>query len=51
MYQCPTITVGAGLVYWHSIARIEFNFTLPLAAATSDRIRPGFGFGLGLHFL
>ncbi|KAI8051626.1 surface antigen-domain-containing protein [Syncephalis plumigaleata] len=51
MYQHPSISVGAGLVYWHSIARIELNFTLPLAATTSDRIQPGFGFGLGLHFL
>ncbi|KAI9596633.1 surface antigen-domain-containing protein [Syncephalis fuscata] len=51
MYYRPTISIGAGLIYWHSIARVELNFTLPLAAAASDRSRPGFGFGLGVNFL
>jgi outer membrane protein insertion porin family len=51
LYRYPSVSVGIGLVYWHSLARFELNFCLPLVASKSDRIHPGFQFGFGINFL
>ncbi|KAI9229054.1 MAG: surface antigen-domain-containing protein [Piptocephalis tieghemiana] len=47
----PSSAVGLGLVYRHSVARIEMNFCLPITATSTDRIKSGVQFGLGISFL
>jgi outer membrane protein insertion porin family len=47
----PSISVGWGLVYAHPMARLEFNFCVPLLASFSDKPRPGFQMGIGVGFL
>lgn len=47
----PSAAVGAGLVYSHSMVRVELSLGLPLLATTTDRPKPGLQFGLGLKFL
>ncbi|KAJ1962777.1 hypothetical protein GGI12_002442 [Dipsacomyces acuminosporus] len=47
----PSASVGVGLVYRHSIVRVELSCCLPLVAALSDRPKAGLQFGLGLQFL
>lgn len=51
LYRYPSVSVGAGLVYWHSVARFELNFCLPLMACKGDRVHSGFQFGFGINFL
>ncbi|KAI7872710.1 surface antigen-domain-containing protein, partial [Spinellus fusiger] len=47
----PSIATGVGLVYRHSIARIELNYCIPLTAAKGDHVRRGLQLGIGLSFL
>ncbi|KAG0985507.1 hypothetical protein G6F28_010474 [Rhizopus arrhizus] len=49
--RSPSVSVGFGLIYRHSIARIELNYCIPLTAARGDQIRRGLQFGIGLNFL
>jgi len=57
--NCETLTLdnvrvacGMGLAFRiGGRARIEFNYCYPLARQPSDRIRPGFQFGIGYEFL
>ncbi|KAI8388157.1 surface antigen-domain-containing protein [Radiomyces spectabilis] len=49
--QSPSISVGLGLIYRHSIARIELNYCIPLTAARGDHVKRGLQLGLGLNFL
>ncbi|RKP05119.1 surface antigen-domain-containing protein [Thamnocephalis sphaerospora] len=51
MYRHASVSAGFGLVYWHSMARFELNFCVPIAASTGDRLHTGLQFGFGLHFL
>jgi len=51
LFTQPAASVGCGLMYRHSIVRLEFNVGLPLAAHKSDGTRKGIQVGLGLHFL
>lgn len=47
----PAVSAGLGLMYKHSIVRLEFNVGMPIAAHKGDGVRKGFQVGLGLHFL
>lgn len=49
--QSPSISAGFGLIYRHSIARIELNYCVPLTAAKGDQIKRGLQLGIGLNFL
>jgi outer membrane protein insertion porin family len=49
--QSPSISAGVGLIYRHSIARIELNYCVPLTAARGDQIKRGLQLGIGLNFL
>ncbi|KAJ2781236.1 hypothetical protein H4R18_003000 [Coemansia javaensis] len=50
-FMQPSVAVGVGLVYRHSLVRAELSCALPLAAAAGDRPKAGLQFGLGLRFL
>ncbi|KAJ1643867.1 hypothetical protein J3B02_003535 [Coemansia erecta] len=47
----PSASVGLGLVYRHSLVRVELSCCLPVVATTTDRPKPGMHFGLGFQFL
>lgn len=49
--KSPSISAGLGLIYRHSIARIELNYCIPLTAAKGDQIKRGLQLGIGLNFL
>ncbi|KAI8082793.1 surface antigen-domain-containing protein [Halteromyces radiatus] len=51
LMRSPSIAVGFGLVYRHSIARLELNYCIPLTAAKGDQVHRGLQFGIGLNFL
>ncbi|KAI2636810.1 outer membrane protein, OMP85 family [Xylaria nigripes] len=47
----PSISAGVGLVYAHSIARFELNFSLPLVTRMGEESRKGLQVGIGINFL
>ncbi|KWU44573.1 DEAD/DEAH box helicase domain protein [Rhodotorula sp. JG-1b] len=47
----PSTTVGLGLVYRHSLVRVEANLGVPLVQTRGEGGVKGFQFGLGLSFL
>ncbi|KAJ1913614.1 hypothetical protein H4219_005140 [Mycoemilia scoparia] len=47
----PSIAAGVGFVYQHSFLRVELNYSIPLAATSTDSVKSGFQLGLGLNFL
>ncbi|KAK4055453.1 hypothetical protein OIO90_003291 [Microbotryomycetes sp. JL221] len=47
----PSVTVGAGLMYRHSLVRVEANVGVPVAATAQEGTVKGLQFGLGLSFL
>ncbi|SCU89722.1 LAFA_0E20340g1_1 [Lachancea sp. 'fantastica'] len=49
--QEHSMSTGFGLVFGHSIARFELNFSIPLTAHAGDSVRKGFQYGIGLSFL
>ncbi|KAI9480560.1 MAG: surface antigen-domain-containing protein [Benjaminiella poitrasii] len=49
--QSPSLSTGFGLIYRHSIARIELNYCVPLTAARGDQVKRGLQLGIGLNFL
>lgn len=49
--ETPRTSVGFGLIFHHSIARIEANYCIPLRYAATDLPQPKFQFGFGLNFL
>lgn len=51
LYSQPSVSAGFGLMYRHSIVRVELNVGVPLTAHASDGARRGLQFGLGLNFL
>ncbi|KAM9927701.1 hypothetical protein OXX59_002351 [Metschnikowia pulcherrima] len=46
-----TISMGAGILYNHPQARFELNFVLPLTAQSTDHLRKGIQYGVGISFL
>ncbi|ORZ20668.1 surface antigen-domain-containing protein [Absidia repens] len=51
LMRSPSVTVGVGLIYRHSIARLELNYCIPLTAARGDHPQRGLQFGIGMNFL
>ncbi|GAA5954097.1 hypothetical protein JCM3765_005289 [Sporobolomyces pararoseus] len=49
--QPPSVTTGLGLMYRHSLVRVELNVGVPLIAAKGEGAVKGVQFGLGLSFL
>ncbi|BGP57764.1 hypothetical protein JCM8202v2_005411 [Rhodotorula sphaerocarpa] len=47
----PSTTAGFGLVYRHSLVRVEANLGVPLVQTRGEGGVKGFQFGLGLSFL
>jgi len=47
----PSCTVGWGLMYRHSLVRVEANVGVPLAAGGQEGAIKGLQFGLGFSFL
>ncbi|KAI8583168.1 hypothetical protein K450DRAFT_224520 [Umbelopsis ramanniana AG] len=47
----PSVAVGFGIIYRHSVARLELNFCIPLTVARGDMFKRGFQLGLGLNFM
>lgn len=47
----PSVTAGVGLMYRHSLVRIEGNIGVPLAMHSREGGVKGLQFGLGLSFL
>ncbi|KAI9498481.1 surface antigen-domain-containing protein [Zychaea mexicana] len=51
LIQSPSVAVGFGLIYRHSIARLELNYCIPLTAARGDLVKRGLQLGVGIDFL
>ncbi|KAI9262383.1 surface antigen-domain-containing protein [Phascolomyces articulosus] len=49
--RSPSVSVGFGLIYRHSIARLELNYCIPLTAARGDLVKRGLQLGVGIDFL
>ncbi|KAL1881474.1 hypothetical protein VTK73DRAFT_3536 [Phialemonium thermophilum] len=47
----PSTSAGVGLVYAHSVARFELNFSLPLVLRRGEEGRKGLQVGVGINFL
>ncbi|GAA5990706.1 hypothetical protein JCM11641_008471 [Rhodosporidiobolus odoratus] len=47
----PSLTAGLGILYRHSLVRIEANLGLPIVAHRGEGAVKGLQFGLGLSFL
>ena len=47
----PSTAAGLGLVYGHSVARFELNFTLPLVMRSGEDARKGLQLGIGISML
>ncbi|KAI1432532.1 outer membrane protein, OMP85 family [Xylaria sp. CBS 124048] len=47
----PSISAGFGVVYAHSVARFELNFSLPLVTRMGEESRKGLQVGIGINFL
>lgn len=47
----PSASVGVGLVYAHSVARVEVNFGVPLVLREGERARKGIQLGLGIGLM
>ncbi|KAL8276648.1 hypothetical protein RQP46_010916 [Phenoliferia psychrophenolica] len=47
----PSVTAGMGLMYRHSLVRVEANLGVPLAMGAQEGGVKGLQFGLGLAFL
>lgn len=50
LYRNSRLTIGAGIALRFSILRAEFNYILPIAATTTDSVKHGFQFGIGMEF-
>ncbi|CEP15494.1 hypothetical protein [Parasitella parasitica] len=49
--ETPRTSAGFGLIFHHSIARIELNYCIPLKYSSTDLPEPKVQFGFGLNFL
>ena len=47
----PACSAGVGLMFHHSLVRLELNAGVPLSASRTDASRKGIQFGVGLSFL
>ncbi|OBA19644.1 hypothetical protein METBIDRAFT_79643 [Metschnikowia bicuspidata var. bicuspidata NRRL YB-4993] len=46
-----SISIGTGILYNHPLARFELNFVLPITAHSTDYLRKGIQYGVGISFL
>lgn len=46
-----SIAAGCGLIVRFTSFRLELNYCVPVRARDSDYVKPGFQFGIGLHFM
>lgn len=46
-----SIGIGSGILYNHPMARFELNFVLPITASSTDYVRKGLQYGVGISFL
>ncbi|KAJ3079407.1 sorting and assembly machinery component 50 [Quaeritorhiza haematococci] len=52
LFATPSVSVGAGLaVRFANILRLELNYCIPVSVVNTDRVKPGFQFGVGLTFM
>ncbi|CAM0135127.1 unnamed protein product [Umbelopsis sp. WA50703] len=51
LIRSPSVATGFGIIYHHSVARLELNFCIPLTVARGDQFKRGFQLGLGLNFM
>ncbi|KAI8642108.1 surface antigen-domain-containing protein [Parasitella parasitica] len=49
--ETPRTSAGFGLIFHHSIAKIELNYCIPLKYKSTDLPQPKIQFGFGLNFL
>ena len=45
------IGAGCGLILRFTSFRLELNYCIPVRAKDSDYAKPGFQFGIGMHFM
>lgn len=51
LFSEPSVGIGSGIVLnYAGSARFELNFTLPVLAHSTDSIRKGFQYGIGMSF-
>lgn len=46
-----SIGIGSGILYIHPMARFELNLVLPISASSTDYVRKGLQYGVGVSFL
>ncbi len=46
-----SLSAGAGLIVRFTSFRLELNYCIPLQMTITDLCKPGFQFGIGMHFL
>ncbi|KAI9199824.1 surface antigen-domain-containing protein [Polychytrium aggregatum] len=51
LFRYPSVSVGMGLAVRFSILRLEINWCLPVAATTTDNMKPGLQFGVGINYI
>ncbi|KAI9220261.1 surface antigen-domain-containing protein [Blastocladiella britannica] len=47
----PSVSAGVGLAVRHPAARLEINFSVPVAVHKGDQVSRGWGVGIGINFL
>ncbi|KAI9339317.1 surface antigen-domain-containing protein [Obelidium mucronatum] len=50
LFGAFSTAVGLGLAVRFSILRLEINYCLPISVTSTDSVKPGLQFGVGLHF-
>ncbi|EDO16745.1 hypothetical protein Kpol_1003p51 [Vanderwaltozyma polyspora DSM 70294] len=51
LFKENSLAIGTGIIFKHPVARFELNFTLPLTSYSTDHVRKGFQYGIGMSFL
>ncbi len=47
----PSTAMGLGLAARFAGFKLELNYCLPIYACSTDSIKPGFQFGIGMEFM
>jgi outer membrane protein insertion porin family len=51
LFTNPSVSCGMGLAARFTSFRLELNMALPLRITTTDGLKPGIQFGIGMHFM
>lgn len=51
LFKDYSVGIGSGILYNHPMARFELNFVLPICASSTDSVRKGLQYGVGVSFL